>query len=264
MKNIIDCSREAAAVWLPRHLWKIALAFSIGLGGTVGAVVVPPAPAAHAQILGISEREELEAGNQAAAEVERTKRIVRGTAQANLVERIGRQMASVSGRPSIPWQFRVVDDKAVNAFSVPGWVFIHTGLLDATRGDTDALAGVIAHEVAHVDAKHSKKQMEKGALAGLLGSVLVRNKQQAGLFNVAGNLVLLKYSRDDEFDADKRAVNYMKRTGYDPNGMVRFFRKLEKMGGGSNKNLSFLQTHPHSSDRISRIQGHIRRNTAQR
>lgn len=238
----------------PRAMCKILLALGIGLSGSAGMVVATPAPA-QAQF--ISERQEMEAGRQAAAEVESKMRIVTGTRDAQMVERIGRQMASVSGRPGLPWQFRVVEDKSLNAFSLPGYVYVNTGLLDATRNDRDALAGVIAHEVAHVDARHSKKQMEKGALAGLLGSLIVRDKKQAGWFNIAGGLVMMKFSRDDEYDADSRAVRYLQRTGYDPRGMVRFFRKLEKMEGKGSKNLTFFRTHPNSGDRVSRIERQI-------
>jgi predicted Zn-dependent protease len=228
------------------------------LCGVAGAAAVTPRPA-HAQRIGlVSERQELEAGHQAARQVESKYRVVTGTREARLIEQIGRRMASVSGRPNLPWRFRLIEQRGVNAFSVPGYVYIQTGLLDAVGGDTDALAGVIAHEVAHTDARHSKKQMEKGAVAGLLGSLITGGgRRNAGLVNIVGNVVLLKFSRDDEFESDRLAVRYMKRTGYDPRGMVRFFQKLQRMegrGGGPD----FFRTHPNSGDRIRRIDAMIR------
>lgn len=234
-----------------------AAALSIfGVGGAALTAVAVTPGAAHAQL--VSEKQELEMGRQAAEEVERKYRLETGTSRARLVEQIGRKMASASKRSNLPWRFRVIQDKSVNAFSVPGYVYVHTGLLDSIGGDTDALAGVIAHEVAHTDAKHSKEQMEKGALAGLLGSLISRGKGSTqGWFNMGANLVLLNYSRSDEYEADRLAVNYMKRTGYDPNGMIRFFQKLQQMQGNQSRAVTFLQTHPSSGDRITRIRQQI-------
>jgi predicted Zn-dependent protease len=231
----------------------LAAASGMIAGGTIGAGAA--AAAASADL--ISERQELEAGRQASEEVERKYRIMTGTPEARLVEQIGRRMAAVSGRPNLPWKFRVIEERAVNAFSVPGYVYIHTGLLNQIGGDTEALAGVIGHEVAHTDARHSKKQMEKGAVAGLLGAIITGGDQRkAGWFNLAGNVVLLKFSRDDEYQADRLAVGYMKRTGYDPNGLIRFFEKLQKLEGRGGTP-EFFRTHPNSGGRIARIRSLI-------
>lgn len=219
-----------------------------------GSSLLAGPPPARALDL-ISERQELEAGRAAAAQVEQKYRVVRGTRAARRVEQMGRRMAAVSGRPNIPWHFRVLEEPSVNAFAVPGYVYIHTGLLKAVGSDTDALAGVIAHEIAHTDARHSKKQMEKGAAAGLLIGILTKggNNRNSGWFNLAGNVAMLKFSRDDEYEADRRAVGYMRRTGYDPNGMIRFFRKLQQREGRGNGVTTWFRTHPYSGDRINRL-----------
>ena len=223
-----------------------ALAF-----GTMMGAATPPAHAGGLSL--VSEQQELEAGRQASQQVEQKYPVVRGR-EADRVEQIGRRMAAVSSRSRLPWQFRVIRESSVNAFSVPGYVYIHTGLLQAVGNDTDALAGVIAHEVAHTDARHSKEQMEKSAVAGLLGALITRgNSRNMGWFNIAGNVALLKFSRDDEFEADRLAVRYMQRTGYDPRGMIRFFEKLQKQEGRSNQVTNWFRTHPNSGDRISRI-----------
>lgn len=223
--------------------------------GMITGAATPPAHAAGLQL--VSEQQELEAGRQAAQQVEQKYQVVRGR-EADQVEQIGRRMAAVSGRSKLPWQFRVIRESSVNAFSVPGYVYVHTGLLQAVGNDTDALAGVIAHEVGHVAAHHSKKQMEKSAVAGLLGALITRgNSRNMGWFNIAGNVVLLKYSRDDEFEADRLAVGYLQRTGYDPRGMIRFFEKLQKQEGKSSRVTGWFQTHPASGDRIARIRRQI-------
>lgn len=235
---------------------------ALTLAGVGGATLAPvTTPAAHAQRLGlVNKAQELEAGEQAAREVESKYRVVTGTREARLVEQIGRRMASVSGRTDVPYRFRVIDEPAVNAFSIPGYVYVHTGLIRATAGDTDALAGVIAHEVAHIAAAHSREHMEKSSVAGILGGLLTRgNRNTQALFGIAANGVLLQHGRSDEYEADKLAVRYMKQTGYDPRGMVRFFSKLQRSEGKDNKLTAFFRTHPSSGDRIKRIQEEINR-----
>jgi predicted Zn-dependent protease len=238
-------------------------ALLVAAGGITGAALFPPAPARAIDL--VSEQQELEAGRQAAQQVEQKFRVVTGTREARRVEQIGRRMAAVSGRPNLPWKFRVIEEKSVNAFSVPGYVYLHTGLLNEVGDDTDALAGVIAHEVAHTDARHSKEQMEKGAVAGLIGALITRgDNRKAGWFNLAGNVVLLKFSRDDEYEADRLAVRYMQQTGYDPNGMIRFFQKLQRQEGRGNAVTNWFRTHPNSGDRIARLRGLINNGEARR
>lgn len=230
-------------------------ALALGLAGNPSNVtpVAAPRPAQAAGL--VSERQELEMGRDAARQVEQKYRVVSGTREARMVEDMGRRFAAVSGRPRLNWQFRVIEERSVNAFSVPGYVYIHTGLINAIGNDTDALAGVIAHEVAHTDARHSREQMEKMAYAGLLGALITRGgRKNTGWFNLAANGVLLNYSRDDEYEADRLAVRYMQRTGYDPRGLIRFFEKLQRMeGNNGGRVMEFFRTHPNSGSRIARI-----------
>src|SRR5262249_20314038 len=146
-----------------------------------------------------------------------------------------------------------------NAFSVPGYVYVNTGLLETVKDDQDALAGVIAHEIGHTCGKHAVKQMEKGAIGDELIRIIGgRNSVSKGLAGVATNMVMLGYSRDDENDADKRAVRYLVRAGYDPNGLVRFFEVLnEKEGSGGGGVSSYFRTHPPTADRIKRVKQNI-------
>lgn len=240
--------------------WGAAGAAALIFAGVGGVTLAPlTTPAAHAQRISlVSKAQEMDAGEQASREVESKYRVVTGTREARLVEQIGRRMAAVSGRTDVPYRFRVIDEPAVNAFSIPGYVYVHTGLIRATGNDTDALAGVIAHEVAHIAAKHSKEHMEKSSVAGLLGGLLTRgNRNTSAVFGIAANGILLKHGRDDEYEADRLAVRYMKQTGYDPQGMVRFFSKLQQAEGKDNKLTAFFRTHPASGDRIKRIQQEI-------
>ena len=192
------------------------------------------APAARGQS-GLSERQELAEGRSAARRIEARYHVVAGTSQARQVEQIGRRIAAVSGRPRLPWSFHVLDEKSANAFALPGRVYIFTGMLKMVEGDTDALAGVIAHEVAHTAARHTRKQMEKGAFLGLIRYLL--------------------YGQDEEYEADRLAVRYLRQTGYDPNGMIRLFRKFRRQEGKQRDHAGWFSSHPGALDRIV----HIRR-----
>ena len=190
------------------------------------------APAAWGRV---SERQELAQGRSAARRIEAHYRVVSGTERARQVERIGRRIAAVSARPRLPWQFLVLEEKTVNAFTVPGRVYVFTGMLDMVGDDTDALAGVIAHEVAHTAARHTRKQMEKGAFLGLIRYLL--------------------YGQDEEYEADRLAVRYLRQTGYDPNGMIRLFRKFRRREDKKRDHAGWFASHPGTLDRIT----HIRR-----
>ena len=216
---------------------------------------------AHAQFGLVSEKQELEAGRTADAEITSKYRISHDSYYNALVSHLGTRITRVCKRPNIPWTFRVIDSKELNAFSVPGYVYVNTGLIEATGRDQDQLAGVIEHEVGHTCGKHAVKNMEKGTIGNVLVSLIGgRNKAVSGLANVAANLIMLGYSRDEENDADKRAVHYTVRAGYDPSGLVRFFEMLQqKEGNGTN--IVYFRTHPPTSDRIARVQQNIARET---
>jgi predicted Zn-dependent protease len=213
------------------------------------------ASVAQAQFALFSEKDELEAGKKADSQIQQQQRISSDRYYNRMVDHLGRRLVSVCERPNLPWTFRVIDSRELNAFSVPGYVYVNSGLIDSIRDDQDALAGVIAHEIGHTCGKHAVRSMEKqtvgGLLVGLLGS---RNKNTGGLASVAANLIFLGYSRDQENDADKRAVRYRARAGYDPNGLVRFFEMLQsKEGSGGGGPVTYFRTHPPTGDRIHRV-----------
>src|SRR6185436_17981060 len=136
------------------------------------------------------------------------------------VASIGKKLAATSDRPELPWTFRVVDDDVVNAFAVPGgFIYVTRGIL--THIGTEAeLAGVLGHEIGHVTARHSVNQMSKGMLAQIglgIGSVLSPEiANLSGLAQTGLSLLFLKYTRDDERQADELAFRYGGRANYDP------------------------------------------------
>jgi predicted Zn-dependent protease len=229
----------------------------ISIAAVVLSLVVGLASApAKAGLIG--EKTELQMGRDAAKQIEAKYKVSTDKGLTKQVEEMGKKIAAKSSRPGLPWVFKVLDTKEVNAFSVPGYVYINKGLMDFTAGDTDALAGVVAHEIAHTTAKHAAKTAEKQLTYSLAIQLLSKKGDARKLGSIAANLTLLGYSRKDEFQADQLGVDYMHAAGYDPNGMLRFFRKLQsKEGSSSGGVLKFLQTHPPTKDRIKRVEDRI-------
>jgi predicted Zn-dependent protease len=203
----------------------------------------------------ISTKEEVKIGRQAADEIEKRYRVETDTPDARRVKRVGERLLMHSDqRPGVPYTFGVIDLPEVNAIALPGGpVYVFKGLLDLVGDDDDALAAVMGHEIGHTNGRHIVRQFTKQLEAQLLLTVLLQGRA-AGLQNAASlgfELLTYKFSRDDELDADRRGLSYTHHAGFDPNGLVRFFEKLqtvEKRGGPP----EFLRTHPVTGARIDR------------
>jgi predicted Zn-dependent protease len=177
----------------------------------------------------------------------------------SLITGMGQRLASVSARPNLPWRFEVLNVSDINASSVPAYVFVNRGLIDFTGSDRDALAGVVAHEVAHTAAKHAVKSAEEQLKYSLIIGLLFRGGTAAQLGNIAANLALLGYSRKDEYEADRLGVDYMTAAGYNPNGMLRFFRALQQRERDPRGLSVYFQTHPPTAERIVRVRQEMMR-----
>lgn len=204
----------------------------------------------------ISTREEVAMGRQAVKEIGDRYRVDVDTPDAKRVQRIGdRLLLHNDTRPGVPYRFFVLDMKEVNAVSLPGGpIYVFRGLLDMVDDD-DQLAGVMGHELAHIDARHAAKQISQQMLTNVGIMFVFKGATSQNLAGVASDLLGLSYSRDDEFESDRRGVSYLAKAGYDPRGMVTFFRKLgalEKKGGSGGP--EWLRTHPMTSRRIDRIE----------
>ncbi len=206
----------------------------------------------------VGHAEEMRLGHEAARVIEQRFRVCQDQELQWLVERIGRRIAPSSSRSDVDFTFRVLEEREINALSVPGYVYVNRGLINATNANPDELAAVIAHEVAHTTERHMAKQMERvyGATF-LLNAFVTENANINTLAEIAVELALRGNSRQDERAADAQAVRFMSRAGYDPYGMVRFFERLLKETGDTRGLNKYLSTHPSTSERISRIRALI-------
>ncbi len=157
----------------------------------------------------------------------------------------------VDFKDDFAWRLRIIhDDSTMNAFCTPGgYIYIYTGILKFLDSE-DQFAGVLGHEIAHADMRHSTRQMTKLFGVQLLLDVLAGDRQ--ALKQVTAGLVGLKFSRSHESEADEHSVRYLCPTDYNAAGGAGFFRKIEEMGGS--RTPEFLSTHPDPGDRVEHFE----------
>jgi predicted Zn-dependent protease len=210
----------------------------------------------------VSTDEEIRLGKNLAAEVDKTEPVLEDSVLTAYVSEVGRKVAGQSDRRDVPYSFKVVkDDEQINAFALPGGpVYVYTGLLKLAENEAE-LAAVLGHEVAHVAARHSTEQLtRKYGFAIVAQLVLGEDPGMAARIarDIVGSLGMLKFSRNDEIEADRLGVRYMYRAGYDPEAMTSFQTKLGRLQSGkSSRVLNFLSTHPLSEARINAINQEI-------
>ena len=211
-----------------------------------------------------SPKQDVELGRQAAQEVRQQMPLLNDGRTEEFVERIGdRLVDQIPGEfrePEFSYSFDVVNLRDINAFALPGGpMFLHRGMIQAAQTEGE-IAGVMAHEIAHVVLRHGTAQATKGqkfqlgALAGqVLGAVIggragavVSQGSQIGL-----GTYFLKYGREYEREADLLGAQMMARAGYDPREMARMFQTIEKQGGGGGP--EFLSDHPNPGNRVQSI-----------
>lgn len=204
---------------------------------------------------GGSKEKEMQIGRQLALEVEQQAKMVDDPVITEYVNRVGQNVVLHSDA-KIPFTIKVIDSDEVNAFALPGgFFFVNKGLILAAENESE-LAGVMAHEIAHVAARHAMENQGKGALLqyGMLAGILFGGGIASGILqNTAGitqALAFFKFSRGAEEEADRLGVQYLYAAGYDPNGMSTMFEKLASQNKKKPGTLSKLfSSHPQSVDR---------------
>jgi predicted Zn-dependent protease len=208
----------------------------------------------------------VEIGRQAQAQVRKETPELDGEVHT-YVAGVGRTLAARARGPKYPYSFSIANYREINAFALPGGpVWVHRGALSAARNEAQ-LASVLAHEIAHIAQRHAADQLTKGLVAegllALLGAALGNDRgsraaQAAGRFIAGG--YMLKFSREDEREADRVGADIMRRAGWDPSGMVEFLEIIRAQQGRDPSQVEvFLSSHPSPSSRITELRRSIRR-----
>jgi predicted Zn-dependent protease len=207
----------------------------------------------------LSEAEEIAIGQQQDVEIRREMGVYDDPALQRYVNDIGQELARVSHRPNLPWNFTIVDSPAINAFALPGgYIYITRGIL-AYLYDESELAGVLGHEIGHVTARHAAQAYTRQAQAGIglaILSIFVPSTAPFADLSSAGLSVLfLRHGRDAELEADRLGVEYGSGVGYDPNGVPRFLATLARIDRLSERGVpNWLSTHPDPGSRVTKAE----------
>lgn len=210
-----------------------------------------------------SVQQDIDLGRQSALEAEKQLPILRDATVNSYLNRIVGRLAAVAPGAKFPYKIKAVNDSQINAFALPGGpMYVNRGLLEVSRNEAE-LAGVLAHEMAHVALRHgthqaSKAYLTKGGisiLGGLLGKPGGTTSQIINTVGGVGlNAVFMKFSRDDEYEADQTGAEIMARAGYNPEAMATMFELLRVNQGRSPGKLeAFFSSHPPAADREARI-----------
>ena len=210
----------------------------------------------------VSESQEIAMGRDYAVQVKQETGVYPDSAVQAYVSRIGLAIARTTERPSLPWAFTVMDDPQVNAFALPGGpIFVTRGILTHMNSEAE-LAAVIGHEIGHVTARHSVQQMTRqqltqlGMVAGAIASSRIADN--LGLISQVFGVLSLKYSRDDETQADGLGFRYALDNGYDVRKMVDMFTVLQRVSAKAGQRIPEWQsTHPDPGNRIATTQRRI-------
>lgn len=212
------------------------------------------------QHLRLTKEQEIALGLQAVGQMAKQHGGLHPDAQAQgVVDRVGERLVRQSDASSQPWRYEfhlLADPRTVNAFALPGGQVFITAALYNQMTEESQLAGVLGHEIAHVIARHGAERMAKSDLTrGLAGAVGVASGTAGGaqMAAMVGQMVNMKYGRDDELESDQLGVQFMSQAGYDPNGMVGVMKILARASGGAERS-EFTSTHPSPDRRIERIE----------
>jgi predicted Zn-dependent protease len=209
----------------------------------------------------IDEPKEIEMGRNLASVLLGAKPLHPDMALQRYVNRLGRWISLQSSRPDLPWSFAVLDDAGYNAFAAPGgFVFVTKGLIDSVADEAE-LAGILAHEITHVVAKHHLKALRKNARAGLVSQVLasqINRNVPAGLSSALVGLGRDLYAKgldqEDELDADRAGVALAARAGFDPYGLVAVLQQLRTAAADDPMFALSLSTHPPAQVRLDQLE----------
>jgi hypothetical protein len=210
-----------------------------------------------------SPQQDVEVGRGAAGEAEKQLPLLNDARVDRYVDALGKSLAARAPGEKYPYQFKVVNEKSINAFALPGgFIYVHRGVIESSDNEAQ-LAGVIGHEIGHVALRHGTNQASKAQLAqGLLalGGAAAGGGMGGALAQVGGTLfaqgVLLKYGRDAEKQSDLIGTQLLYDLGYDPRAMAQFFEKMEGESKGK-RPPEILSSHPNPGNRMRGVMSEI-------
>lgn len=252
-----------------RKLWialPLALAGCTTANGSASNSASAKAQTEMAKVL-VSDQQEVQIGDQVyAGLVQKGTRFISDPAVTGYVTQISNKLFALANRErsGVQWRVLVIDDPAtVNAFSTPGGrLYVYSGLIKAVTDDAQ-MAGVMGHEIGHEVARHVARQLiQTNGLQAVTNLALGKNPGLLGQLasTAASQGTLLAFSRNDETEADEYGARYAAEAGYDPNGLVAFFRTLQTTEGKVPAMAKYLSDHPLTTDRITHLQRYIAAN----
>lgn len=211
------------------------------------------------ELMLMSKEQEIAMGQQSDPEIVAFFGLYEDEELQRFIKEKGKQMAAISHRKDLPYEFKIVDSPVVNAFAVPGgFVYFTRGIMAHFNNEAE-FAGVLGHEIGHITARHSAKQYSRAMLGqiGLVaGSVISPEFAQfADIAQTGLQLLFLKFGRDAESQSDKLGVEYSTKIGYDASEMAGFFSTLDRLSAQSGREAvpTFLSTHPDPADRETKV-----------
>jgi predicted Zn-dependent protease len=219
------------------------------------------------QLVLLPEGAELQMGLDSYQQILKKSTLSTDAAATERVTRVGRRIAEATGRTDYQWEFRVIEDKQVNAFCLPGGkVAVYTGMLPITQDDA-GLAAVLAHEVAHATARHGGERLSQDLLVqtGLAATQVALARNDPGTVQAVTALLgagasvglLLPWGRGQESEADHLGLIYMAKAGYHPSAARDLWVRMQEAAKGRAQTPEFLSTHPAPATRIRQIEAWI-------
>lgn len=256
--------KRAADLLIKPSFKALVLVLLLAVSGSIITSCATAPVTGRSQLILTSPSEENEMGATAFREVLSTSTLSKNQSYNESVTRVGNRIAKVADTPAYDWDFKVIDDdEQINAFALPGGkVGVYTGILPVAQTEA-GLATVMAHEVAHVAARHGGERVSSGLLAQL-GAVGISAALGGGdpyvreavmqAYGLGANVgVLLPFSRGQESEADRIGLIYMAQAGYDPREAIAFWERMDEAVRGKGQPPEFLSTHPGYGTRINNL-----------
>jgi predicted Zn-dependent protease len=217
----------------------------------------------------LTTEEEKKLGKKILLEIEKSAEIERDLSLQSFINRMGRSLVAQIGPSPFEFKFFLIKGTDPNAFAIPGgYIFVTTGLIVLADNEQE-VAGVLGHEIGHVTSRHIAQMIERSkrlnlaSLAAIIAGVLLggggtSSEAIATMSMATAEAYTLKYTRENEVEADHKSLQYTIKAGYDPNGLITFLNKMNKISLGSAKIPAYLLDHPVTEDRISLLQNLLR------